>query len=85
MITVQQRSKSLMSRRWDDIKGLAVTISICMLGAFIGVCFNAAPMLWAAVTIGLVCTVVMIIQIMRIDLMIQAYDKSMQDSDYIDF
>lgn len=85
MLTVPQRSKSLMSRRWDDIKGLAVTISVCMVGAFIGLCFGSAPMLWAAVTIGLICTVVMIIQIMRIDIMIQTYDKSMQDSDYVDF
>lgn len=85
MITIEQRSTSLMSRRWNDVKGLAVTISVCMLGAFIGLCFDAVPMLWAAIALGLTATLVMVIQIMRIDLMIQAYDKSMQDSDYIDF
>jgi cyanate permease len=85
MNVAKQRSQSLMSRRWDDVKGLAVTISVCMLGAFIGLCFAAAPMLWAAIAIGLTSTVVMVIQIMRIDLMIQTYDASMQDSDYIDF
>ncbi len=85
MITIEQRSTSLMSRRWNDVKGLAVTISVCMLGGFIGLCFDAVPMLWAAVVLGLTATLVMVIQIMRIDLMIQAYDKSMQDSDYIDF
>lgn len=85
MITVQQRSTSLMSRRWNDVKGLAVTISVCMLGAFIGLCFNAVPMLWAAIALGLTATLVMVIQIMRIDLMIQTYDKQIQNSDYIDF
>lgn len=82
---IKPRSQSLMSRRWDDIKGLAVTISVCVLGAFIGLCFGSEPLMWAAIAIGLICTVTMVVQIMRIDVMIQTYDSMMQNSDIIDF